>query len=287
MIRLRIFVALMIITAVLMERGYDNPLTEIEDKARTARGDAQIEITLQPGVRGQAGAYSVAAFTAQPAASSPAHTGAAAALPVAEVENEEFAPAHIPSSTASTVSREEIARSIALLSAFELKSEVQTQLSRLGCYNAKIDGLWGAKSRAAVEAFNEKSGENFDPYASAGLLSTLRDAPAALCSQSCSTDPGSPNACTVVASAGDVTAPINAAPEQPPSYLPPWMTGTETVDIETVRNRPDPATPQAAEVKPRRVTIESNSRTASVYSRPSRKRASKEWLPSNWPGTAR
>jgi hypothetical protein len=108
----------------------------------------------------------------------------------------------------------------------DLATAAQQELARLGCYEGKIDGKWGRKSRAAAANFNEHTGANLesrDP--SDELLSALRAAPDNACELSAATLPGQ----SVTSVKADVTPP-SAERKAPPvlterdlGYLPPWM----------------------------------------------------------------
>jgi hypothetical protein len=112
------------------------------------------------------------------------------------------------------------------LSEADLATAAQQELTRLGCYEGKIDGKWGRKSRAAADNFNGHTGanlENVDP--SEALLAALRAAPDQACELSAATLAGQ----SVTSVNADVTPPMTeekAPPvltERDLAYLPPWM----------------------------------------------------------------
>ncbi len=95
----------------------------------------------------------------------------------ADADSEDVAASHIPSSA----SAEEIDPALEDLPLFELKKATQRELTRLGCYEAKVDGLWGRKSRRAIAKFNRLSDDNWEWFPSPDLVSTLRAAPDDFC----------------------------------------------------------------------------------------------------------
>lgn len=56
------------------------------------------------------------------------------------------------------------------------KKELQRRLKRLGFYDGEVDGLVGSRTRAAIRAFQLKSGLTPDGFAGPRVLSALRDA---------------------------------------------------------------------------------------------------------------
>jgi hypothetical protein len=112
------------------------------------------------------------------------------------------------------------------LSEADLATAAQQELTRLGCYEGKIDGKWGRQSRAAADNFNEHTGGNLesgDP--SETLLAALRAAPDQACELRAATLPGQ----SVTSVEADV-APPKTEEKAPPllterdlAYLPPWM----------------------------------------------------------------
>lgn len=195
----------------------------------------------------------------------------------------------LPSQTLSSASldmaSEEVDPSLALLSPYEMTVAVQTELKRLSCYDAKIDGIWGSNSRAAVRQFNERSASSFHLNESLELLTALKGAPDGLCGRECSS-PG--NSCEIVATAEEtVETPAQPAAqteeEEAPSYLPPWMRGKQAAavedDTETEVSESYSATHTSVS---RRVYVKPR---ASRHRRTIRRQAhrKKKWRPKNWP----
>lgn len=192
---------------------------------------------------------------------------------VPQADAEEYAETHIPASAAS----DEIDTALTKLSLIDLRSAAQRELARLGCYSAKIDGIWGPKSRAALQAFDtyteSESGEEPTPK----LIQTLRAAPDRLC-ETCQ-----PNA-------ADESCVATAAEDSPAeateglSYLPPWMRGKE---VASANPQDFEAAPERSAVRPaervhRRTVARTKSRTVRRYYK--RRRARRAWLPESWPG---
>ncbi len=181
---------------------------------------------------------------------------------------------------------------LAPLSEGDLAAAAQRELAKLGCYNAKVDGVWGRQSRAAVAAFNERIVGSWSDEPSRELISALRTAPAGLCKQTCSNDANG-GQCTV-SSTNSKTAANSAATDRRASYLPPWMRGekapaatTETVAVESGGT----TTAASTANPPDRDTLRSpDYRRAERYSgerRWRRRRRSENWLPESWPRSAR
>lgn len=65
----------------------------------------------------------------------------------------------------------------------DLKRAAQTELHRLGCYNDRIDGIWGKNSKYALLSYRLAKGQTVgDLGADQGLLLALRAEPAVICS---------------------------------------------------------------------------------------------------------
>ena len=159
------------------------------------------------------------------------------------------------------------------LSQADLATAAQQELTRLGCYEGKIDGKWGRKSRAAADDFNEHTGANFesgDP--SEELLAALRTAPEKACELSAATLPGQ----SVTSVNADVTPP-ETEQKAPPilterdlAYLPPWMreeklararaaaeaSGDPVAGPEEPKAEPASVEPAPKPAKPRRRPVE-------------------------------
>ncbi len=192
---------------------------------------------------------------------------------------EEFAPAHIPTSASAV----EIDPAVGKLSLMDLTSTTQRELVRLGCYGAKVDGLWGPKSRAAVRTFNERISGNWTERPTAELVTALRAAPQGLCEQSCSGG-AQGKACAIASNAG---ARKGQATDEAADYLPPWMQGQRLASTDADADLSLAAeTPQIAESKlrSRKSAARRVVRERYAEERPTRRRH--DWTPSNWPGTA-
>jgi len=73
-----------------------------------------------------------------------------------------------------------------ILSAKEIRFEIQTELNRLGCSAGKPDGLWGKRSARAVRNYIKNGGAQFaslDP--TADMLNVLRGEQGAICPLTC------------------------------------------------------------------------------------------------------
>ncbi len=123
----------------------------------------------------------------------------------------------------------------------DFPARVQTELARLGCYNGRVDNIWGPMSRRAVRDFSDKASlglQREEP--TRALLVRLREAPDGFCTSECAA-PGSAS-CTAIAA---------LAPEERPDYLPPWMRGEPMPSRQAEVEKPvsvASATPQAGTV---------------------------------------
>jgi hypothetical protein len=204
---------------------------------------------------------------------------APAESPALEADSEDYAATHIPSSTNAT----QIDQALAKLSLIDLKTAAQQELARLGCYGAKIDGLWGPQSRAAVQAFNSRVVGGWDDSATAPLVKALRSAPDGLCQRDCSAN--APGESCVIALSEDGNGSSAGEDNEGLSYLPPWMRGKKlaSTDADALMMQPGQETAQPSRVAPQRAR-KSVARTRVVETR--RKRPPK-WVPSGWPGANR
>jgi hypothetical protein len=193
------------------------------------------------------------------------------------------------SSASLDVSRPEIDSTLILYTPYEMTTAVQTELKRLACYNAAIDGQWGRKSREAVRQFNERSDAAYHLNESIELLTALKHAPSGLCDDACRIS----GSCEIVASVdapnGNADKPEvaagNAEPEEEAaSYLPPWMRGeklaetTDSADTEVSESYSATQTSVSRKIRIRRPSPPPRA----VYRAPKPK---KNWLPKGWPGT--
>lgn len=211
-----------------------------------------------------------------------------AAMAASEASVELSKPSQILSSTSAALDEREKVTSYTALSPVELKTAVQTEMQRLGCYTAAIDGLWGPKSRAAVDEFNVRMDADFALKASADLLGALKDAPPALCSRDCSASPDAPNACSLQAGL-QPDAPAADEVQQDAtgstaSYLPPWMQGKKLASADPDFN---PAAEQVeiAPAKPKTAKKRAPRKRVAATRRSVKKHARKSWLPDGWPGS--
>ncbi len=197
---------------------------------------------------------------------------------VVEVDAEQYAAAHVPSSAHA----DEIDPALANLSLFDLKSASQRELARLGCYDARIDGLWGPKTEAAVQSFNQRMAGGFAEEPTPELVQALRAAPDGLCG----CPPESESDVCVIALKKDHSK--DAKKKEKLSYLPPWMQGEEQVTTEPEDHGP---TPQVITVGPsssrQYVRRRVRSRQEPRYAEQHRRKRSRNWLPSGWPRAGR
>ncbi len=61
----------------------------------------------------------------------------------------------------------------AVRSQAQIVGDIQRELNRRGFYDGAVDGIWGAKTDAAVRDFAQAAGLKIDPAPSAGLLRAL------------------------------------------------------------------------------------------------------------------
>ena len=180
----------------------------------------------------------------------------------------------------------------------DLNSALQGELKRLGCYDAKVDGKWGRKSEAAVEAFGQRAGGAWEDASRRELVVALRNYPAAFCATECAAKTADGQCAAIAATNAAVSAPnVNegAAAGKDTSYLPPWMQDAKLSNVE----RPEAAVAPAAQntlsdvapvtSKPRKSKSVRRrggdgrrNRNAQRYER--RRVSSREWLPQGWPG---
>ena len=162
------------------------------------------------------------------------------------------------------------------LSEADLATAAQQELTRLGCYEGKIDGKWGRKSRAAADNFNEHTGANLESGgASEELLAALRAAPDQACELSAATLPGQ----SVTSVEADV-APPKAEEKAPPilterdlAYLPPWMREEKLARAKAAAEASeDPAaTPEEPKAEP------ALAEPAPKSAKPRRRQAERQW----------
>lgn len=195
------------------------------------------------------------------------------------------APAHI-SASAKTGG---IDPALAGMADGDLTSAAQSELKRLGCYDAKVDGNWGRKSQAALKAFGERAGGAWADTSRRELVAALRNYPAAFCTTECAAKAGSGQC--VVAAASKTNESVGAAKDT--SYLPPWMRDAKLTNVEPPqiaapgeqKTLPDvaPLTSKPKKSKTVRRRGGDGDRAAQRYER--RRVSRREWRLNNWPGT--
>jgi hypothetical protein len=200
----------------------------------------------------------------QQVAAAPSAAPAAQTPPQADVVS--YGASHTTSSASVKATEEEFAK----LSLVDQKAAVQRELARLGCYGAKVDGLWGRKSMAAVKAFNTHSGANLQAWPSAKLAKVLRAAP--------------DGACTIASLKGKGTGAPKGADG---SHMPVWVREARlaSADPKGVASGAAVSTTEAprkaAKSRERSKIAKANSRKRVAY------RPSKDWAPKDWPASAR
>lgn len=182
----------------------------------------------------------------------------------AQVDVVSYGASHTTSSASVSATEEEFIK----LSLVDQKSAVQRELARLGCYGAKVDGLWGRKSMAAVKAFNKQSGANLKAWPSAKLAKVLRAAP--------------DGACTVASLKGKGTGGTKGA-DNP--HLPIWVREARlaSADPKAIAAEASPA--PAAKSAERSMTARKSGSRRVAY-RPAYGTVN-GWALKDWPGTAR
>lgn len=172
------------------------------------------------------------------------------------------------------------------LTVFDLKTAAQEELKRLGCYTARVDGLWGPKSRAALSDFNERVGADWRGAPGPDLVAELKAAPSGLCKVTCP-DGSTDRACTVASI--DDAADSEEQENSGAAYLPPWMRGEKVASTQpdgpvSSSERTAVSEQRAERRRARRVQRYQPRRNAYTQRRraPSR---SNSWLPDNWPGS--
>lgn len=217
-------------------------------------------------------------------------SSARASIDLAEDKpTEKVTVAHIPSSAPVN----EIDPALTKFSLFDLKSVAQTELARLGCYTAKIDGLWGPKSRGAVRKFNKHTGGNWDSKPSVKLISTLRSAPDNLCETRCSLEEEG-GTCPVTSANAQADRAKKVAntenTENTDSYLPPWMTGGKLASTDPDALVSQPIAPDLrnrdTKRQVRKKAAKRRVKKSRYVARHERRKRSSNWGIKNWPGTS-
>ncbi|WP_088348360.1 MULTISPECIES: hypothetical protein [Rhodomicrobium] len=162
----------------------------------------------------------VAAPESAPAAPAPAAEPAGQQAAETPAATEVEAPAHALSS--AKVAALDAARADPPVATGDLASAAQRELTRLGCYRAGVDGVWGPRSRAAAKVFSDRANGDWDATPSRELISALRAAPDGFCKGA-------------VAAARKDAKPAKAPEpggDSEASYLPPWMRGGKVASNE-------------------------------------------------------
>ncbi len=203
----------------------------------------------------------------------------AAAQP-SQSDNVTAAPRHVPASVKAGA----VDPVLEGLAGSDLNSAAQSELKRLGCYEAKIDGKWGRKSQAAVEAFGERAGGAWADTPRRELVAALRNYPAAFCTTECT--PKSAGAQCAAASAPSSNESAQAGRDT--SYLPPWMQGATPANV----GQPEAALPGDQKVLSDAPALTSKRKKSKSVRRRGgeggrvgqRYERRREWLPKGWPG---
>lgn len=199
---------------------------------------------------------------------------------------ETYAPAHIPSSAKSgglDASKSEMPDD-------DLPLAAQRELARLGCYDAKIDGVWGRKSRLAVKTISDRANRNWDAEPSRDLIAALRAAPDGVCQSACAKSSSAGQCALALATQTERTGDPKSAEAKPDdaSYLPPWMRGEKLASIApdgAVSDAQRSVSDSAGKAKPR---PERRRESGGRFEQPVQKRRFSEWQPpEGWPGTGR
>lgn len=276
--RFLILLGTLLVVVAIFEPG--NDITEIASAPETAAPETEI-VAIPDTVQ------EVAARELHAAIEDAQSRMAAAAISVAADVEPQDEPIETTSQTSTAASDDaagqEISPSPVLLSPYEMKVAAQTELKRLSCYDAKIDGIWGSQSREAVELYNESSDSSFHLNESIELLTALRNAPDNLCDNACVSSNGS--SCELVASVEENTTETAANIEQKelPSYLPPWMRGETLAAADSGDTKVNDTFSSTHTSVSQRVDIKKwRPRKQQVIRHNPRRK--KSWLPENWPG---
>jgi len=199
-----------------------------------------------------------------------------------DADGETVAAGHVTASARA----DRIEDTLERLTVFDLKTAAQEELKRLGCYTARVDGLWGPKSRAALADFNERVGANYQGAPDPALVAELKAAPSGLCKVTCP-DGSTDRACTVasIEDAADSEGQENSGA----AYLPPWMRGEKVASTQPdgpISSSEGDAVSEQRFERRRAERIQRYRPRRDSYTQ--RRRApgrSNSWLPDNWPGS--
>lgn len=149
-----------------------------------------------PAAEPESGLIKTAAIIGDPAGKAEPEGNVASAL------------AHVPASAKSGG----IDPALEELDEDDLASAAQSELKRLGCYDAKIDGKWGRKSRKALEIFRGRAGSEWTSDPQPELVMAMRNYPPNFCSTETAAQPN-PAARVEASAEPDPTARAQAAVE--------------------------------------------------------------------------
>ena len=269
----------------------------IEGKDSTEPSNGQQSAPGEPALPGSGEINSAGAAASKATAGGPSDTGGAPLETAAMSEPrsdraEGAAPADYiataPAHVAASAKVGGIDPAVEGLTGRKLTSAIQTELKRLGCYEAEVDGKWGRKSEAAVDAVNERTGGRLTDGSRRELVSALRGYPSGFCTAASA--PKAEDGARAVAP----EPPAKAAPEadKNSSYLPPWMQGAKIANAEPTEtglsigggSLPDAAPVTAKPKKARTVRRRSDDRgRRSARNFQPRRTSRNEWLPEGWP----
>jgi peptidoglycan hydrolase-like protein with peptidoglycan-binding domain len=143
-----------------------------------------------------------------------------------------------------------------------LVQAAQTELKRLGCYPARVDGKWGPSTRRAVKKFNRAFSANHNSsFPAPELLIALRAADTKTCKPEANRETALPSAPAPKKQSAVVQT---AAASSANGYLPPWVKpGQQTGASDTVAV----AAPAVLKPRPRKVVKAPTPKVAGVRSR--------------------
>jgi hypothetical protein len=241
-------------------------------------------------------AESPPAASVQPAPPKPETPSVTASVAPAPAHIETAAPVTPVAAAPAPAKVEAADPALAAISDAELPLAAQRELAKLGCYDSRIDGVWGQKSRAAVAEFNKRMTGSWGDEPNRALIGALRSAPAGLCKQSCADGAGGERC--IADSAKGKTAADNTA-ERELSYLPPWMRGQKaespeagkpaSTESESVTVQAGGTTTAASSsMPPTRETLRGTwSRYRGDYGERRSYYRRRDWAPDGWPRSSR
>jgi hypothetical protein len=195
----------------------------------------------------------------------------------------------------------------------DLNSAAQSELKRLGCYDAKIDGKWGPKSQSAAKAFGERAGGAWTKTPRDKFITALRNYPADFCNTECAAKTAG-GQCAVAAAptskesgedaegveeskeaegTTDAKETEGAKASSDTSYLPPWMQDAKLTNAEPSEIAAPGAGKTLLDAAP--ATSKQKKRTSERRRDAERERFAQDderprgrnrvWLPKGWPGS--